>query len=135
MSKRFAATLFASMTLLFSPADAAAADRVQPGHWESKMTMAPSAKPMAVKYCITPAEAALMNGDLPVLRKYLVDSTKASMKGRCAVKSVEIKGNNRTVVALTCGKSEVVNTTTYHGDRYESLSSNGAIVSGNEAER
>jgi hypothetical protein len=31
---------------------------------------------------------------------------------------------------MACGKTEVVGTTTYHGDRYESASSNGTKLTG-----
>lgn len=122
MTKRFAVALF-----LFS-LTAAAADRVQPGQWETTMTMG-SAKPMVTKYCITAAEAKLMSGDLPTLRKYLQESTETNTRGVCKVKDVALSGN-RTIVTLVCGKNEITNTTTYHGDRYESTSSNGTTVAG-----
>jgi hypothetical protein len=70
-----------------------------------------------------------MNGDLATLRKYLTESTTTNTKGRCSVKSVDLK-DDRTIVAIVCGKSEVVGTTTYHGDRYESTNSNGTTVVG-----
>jgi hypothetical protein len=70
-----------------------------------------------------------MNGDLATLRKYVEDSTAKNTRGRCVVKSVAVKGN-QTTVAIACGKTEVVATTTYHGDHYESLSSNGTKIAG-----
>ncbi|HEV7239258.1 MAG TPA: DUF3617 family protein [Thermoanaerobaculia bacterium] len=128
MVRIFAITLFSSAILLLGATNAAAADRVQAGQWETTMTLG-TAKPMVTKYCITTREARLMSGDLATLRKYLEESTAANTKGRCAVKNVELNGN-RTVVTLVCGKTEVVGTTTYHGDRYESSSSDGTTVAG-----
>jgi hypothetical protein len=115
------------VTLLAAPQTFAAA-RVQAGQWETKLTIG-SSKPMRTEYCITPQEAALMNGDLATLRKYLEQSTREKTAGRCAIRDVAIKGN-QTIVTIACGKSVVVGTTTYHGDRYESSSSDGSSVMG-----
>lgn len=128
MTKMLAVTLISTAMFVFNAANAAAADRVKPGQWETKLT-AGSAPPMVTKYCISAAEAALMNGDLATLRKYLEDSTAEKTKGRCSVKSVELN-DNRTVVTMACGKAESVGTTTYFGDRYESVNSNGSTVVG-----
>jgi hypothetical protein len=119
--------LFAVL-LLCAAIPCAAADRVQAGQWETTMTMG-SAKPMVAKYCISAAEAKAMSGDLATLRKYVEESTKASTAGRCTVKSVALNGD-RTVVTIACGKSVVTNTTTYHGNRFESVSSSGSTVAG-----
>jgi hypothetical protein len=117
-----------SLSLLLVAADAAAADRVQAGQWETTMTgFGP--KPIVSKSCITAADAKLMNGDLASLRKYVEKSTASAMKGRCAVKNVTLNGN-RTVVTIACGKTEVAATTTYSGNRYESTSTNGTSMKG-----
>lgn len=128
MTRMFAVTLFSSAALLLGASSAVAADRVQAGEWENKMTMG-SAQPMVAKQCITAADAKLMNGDLATLRKYLEQSTATNTKGKCTVKDVKLNGN-RTIVTIACGKTEVVGTTTYHGDRYESTSSNGTTLVG-----
>ena len=114
--------------LLLCATSVAAAERVQPGEWETTMTMG-STQPMVGKYCITAAEAKSMSGDLATLRTYLEESTRNNTDGRCSLKDVALTGN-RTVVTIACGKTEVTNTTTYHGDRYESASSNGSSVAG-----
>jgi hypothetical protein len=101
---------------------------VKPGQWETKLSVG-TGKPMVSRHCITASEAALMNSDTATLRKYLEKSTATNTKGRCSVKNVEASGN-RTTVTLVCGKHKVVGTTTYHGDHYESTSSNGTTMSG-----
>jgi hypothetical protein len=126
--KTFAMSLLAAATFVFASASAAAADRVHSGEWETKMTP-PSGAPIVTKHCITDAEARLINGDAAALRKYVEDSTAKNTRGRCAVKKVDVNGN-RTVVTIACGKLEVVGTTTYFGDRYESSSSNGTKLTG-----
>jgi hypothetical protein len=114
--------------LLLCATSVVAADRVQSGEWETTMTMG-STKPMVSKHCITAAEAKLMNGDVATLRKYVEESTAKNTAGRCTVKDVALNGN-RTTVTIACGKTVVSSTTTYHGDRYESTSSNGSSLAG-----
>lgn len=127
MRRIFAVTAIL-LALLFSTANAAAADRVRAGQWETTMTLS-SGKPMVTKYCITPREARSMSGDEATLRQYLTESTAANTKGRCALKGVTLK-DDQTIVTIACGSTEVVTSTTYAGDRYESSSSNGAKVEG-----
>lgn len=117
------------LTTLSYAGAGAAAPRVQPGEWETKLTGPSVPAPMVTKYCITPAEATAMSGDLATLKRYVEDSTAERTKGRCFAKSVALNGD-RTVVTIVCGKTEVTATTTYHGDRYESSDSNGTKVTG-----
>jgi NADPH-dependent 2,4-dienoyl-CoA reductase/sulfur reductase-like enzyme len=127
MIRIVAAALFTA-TLLLGAVDAVAADRVQAGLWETTMTIG-TAKPVVTKACITAREAQLMNGDVATLRKYLEESTATKTRGRCAVKNVTVTGN-QTIATIACGKIEVTGTTTYHGDHYESSSSNGSKLVG-----
>jgi hypothetical protein len=124
MIRMSAVVLFSCATL-----SVAAADRLKAGEWETTLTMG-AGKPTVTKYCVTDADARLMNGDLAALRKYLDDSTAKNTRGRCIVKSLELRDNRTTIAKLTCGKTEVVNTTTYYGDRYSSTSSNGLTLAG-----
>jgi hypothetical protein len=128
MTRRLIATVVSCVALMLGAQSTAAADRVQAGEWETKMTLQ-SGKPLVSRYCISAADAEAMNGDLPALRKYLEESTKATTQGRCKVKNVELKGN-RTIVTIACGKKESVGTTTYHGNRFEASSSDGPTITG-----
>jgi hypothetical protein len=116
-------TLFFTATLLLCAVSATAADRVKAGLWTSQVTSSATKQPTTTS-CITAEQARLMNGDLATLRKYLIESTATNTAGRCSVKNVVIQ-DNRTIVTIVCGKTEVVGTTTYHGTSYESTSSNG----------
>jgi hypothetical protein len=118
----------AALLLVVAATAVTAADRVQQGQWQTTMTSG-SAKPTVTTHCITADEAKFMNSDAATLRKWVEQSTAKNTRGRCAVKSVEVAGN-RTVVAIACGKTVVTGTTTYHGDRYESSSSNGTKMVG-----
>lgn len=117
-----------SMMFVFVASQAFAADRVKAGRWETTLTMG-SATPMRTEYCVTAAEAGKMNGDAATLRKYLQESTAEKTNGRCALRDVKIKGK-QTIVTIACGRTEVVGTTTYHGDRYEATNSDGSRVAG-----
>ena len=46
----------------------------------------------------------------------------------CTVKDVKVSGNQVTLNTI-CGGEENMNTTTYHGDWYEQVNSNGMKVS------
>jgi hypothetical protein len=105
-----------------------AADRVIPGMWATRMSTG-TGKPVVTTSCLTVAQAKLMNGDLATLRKYVEESTAHNTRGRCAATNVRIDGN-KTIVTITCGKTVVVGTTTYHGDHYESSSTNGTTIAG-----
>jgi hypothetical protein len=125
--KTFASILLSSAVLLLVTREVRAANRVQAGEWETKATMA--GKPTVSKHCITADEARLMNGDEATLRKYVEQSTAEKTRGRCAVKSVSVS-DNKTVVTIACGTISVTATTIYHGDHYESTSSNGTTLVG-----
>ena len=70
-----------------------------------------------------------MSGDEATLRKHLAASTAENTKGRCTLKSVTLK-NDQTTVAIVCGATELITTTTYAGNRYKASTSNGAKVEG-----
>jgi hypothetical protein len=128
MTRKLTVIVFSCATLVFGARNTTAADRVQAGEWETKLTLG-SGEPMLTKYCITAADAASMNGDLATLRKYLEESTETNTGGMCKVKNVALNGN-RTIVTIACGETEVVGTTTYHGDRFEASSSDGSTATG-----
>lgn len=121
--KTFAVILFS-----FATVDLQAADRVQAGQWETTVAMG-AGRPMVTKYCISAAEAKAMNGDEAGLRKYLEQSIVENTKGRCWLKSVKLE-DDTTTVTLVCGRTELVSITSYFGDRYESVSSDGTTVAG-----
>ena len=128
MTRKLIVIAVSCATLVFGARNTAAADRVQAGEWETKLTLG-SAEPMLTRYCITAADAESMNGDLATLRKYLEESTETNTQGTCKVKKVELN-DNRSIVTIACGETEVVGTTTYHGDRFEASSSDGSTVTG-----
>ncbi|HWS72936.1 MAG TPA: DUF3617 family protein [Thermoanaerobaculia bacterium] len=127
-TSKTAAAAVVSFAMLLTAATALAAVRVQPGQWQTSMTTG-AGKPVVTSHCITPAEAALMNGDVAGLRKYVEQSTAKNTRGRCSVRDVTVS-DNRTTVTIACGTRVVVGTTTYHGDHYESTSSNGTKLVG-----
>jgi hypothetical protein len=108
--------------LALGPAPAGAADRVRPGQWE--ITFGDGTPGTAIKSCVTAAHANVVNGDDKIFQESLV---KAAEEVGCTVKEIKVSGNQVTINSV-CGGEQNMNTTTYHGDWYEQVNSNGARV-------
>jgi hypothetical protein len=108
--------------LALTVAAARAADRVQPGQWETTITA--GARDRVLKSCVTAAEANVANGDEKTFRASVV---KTAEDAGCTVKDVKVSGN-QVISDATCGGQQNTSTTTYHGDWYEQTSSNGPKV-------
>jgi hypothetical protein len=108
--------------LALTVTDAYAADRVQPGQWETTITA--GGRDRVMKACVTVAEASVANGDEKTFQASVV---KTAQDAGCTVKDVKVSGNQVTSDA-TCGGMQATSTTTYHGDWYEQTSSNGTKV-------
>lgn len=120
--------VIAVIAVALNAVNGVAAERVQPGKWETKLKIGKGAA-SAATYCISSAEAASMNGDAASLRRYVEKSTAEKTNGRCAMSKLELSGN-RVVVTVACGKTVMVSTTKYFGDRYESTTSDGTTITG-----
>jgi len=103
-------------------AEALAADRVQPGQWET--TISAGGQDRVMKSCITAAEASAANSDDQTFQASVV---KIAQDAGCTIKDVKVSGNQVTSDA-TCAGMHATSTTTYHGDWYEQVSSNGSKV-------
>ena len=103
-------------------AEALAADRVQPGQWET--TISAGGQDRVMKSCITAAEASAANSDDKTFQASVV---KIAQDAGCTIKDVKVSGNQVTSDA-TCAGMHATSTTTYHGDWYEQVSSNGSKV-------
>ena len=121
--KNISAPLVLSITMLaLSVTAARAADRVQAGQWE--ITIGDGAPGTAMKRCVTAAHANVVNGDDKTFQESLV---KAAEEVGCTVKDVKVSGNQVTLNSVCAGEQNM-NTTTYHGDWYEQVNSNGVKV-------
>ena len=121
--KKFSTSLLLSIAMLaLTVAAARAADRVQPGQWETTITA--GARDRVLKSCVTAAEANLANGDEKTFQQSVV---KTAEDAGCTVKDVKVSGN-QVISDATCGGHQNTSTTTYHGDWYEQTSSNGTKV-------
>jgi hypothetical protein len=115
--------LVLSIALLpLSVATAQAADRVNPGEWE--ITIGDGAPGTTMKSCVTAAHASVANGDDKTFQEALA---KSAAEVGCTVKEVKVSGNQVTINSV-CGGEQNINTTTYHGDWYEQVNSNGVKV-------
>ena len=99
---------------------AVAADRVQPGQWETTMNIAGQA--VTKSTCITQADADAINGDARSIRAY---AEKLNAAVGCKVTDVKADGNQVTVKSVCQSGRENVGTTTYRGDSFETVNTNG----------
>lgn len=92
-------------------APAHAADRVESGKWESAITADGALR--TTTYCITPEEAASLNGDSRTARDFA--EKKARKAGApCSFRSYEVKGDTITYTML-CESRTITDRTVYHG--------------------
>src|SRR5205807_3992771 len=121
--KNISASLVLSITVLaLSATLARGANRVQAGQWE--ITIGEGASGPAMRSCVTAAHANVANGEDNSFREYLV---KAAEESGCTVKDVKVSGNQVTIDSVCAGEQNM-NTTTYHGDWYEQINSNGTKI-------
>jgi hypothetical protein len=121
--KNSSAPLVLSIALLaLSVVTAQAADRVNPGQWE--ITIGDGPPGTGMKSCVTAAHAHVVNGDDKTFEESLA---KAAGEAGCTVKEVKVSGNQVTINSVCAGEQNM-NTTTYHGDWYEQVNSNGVKV-------
>ena len=108
--------------LALSVTAAQAADRVHAGQWE--ITIGDGAQGAPMRSCVTAAHANVANGDDKAFQEYLV---KAAEEVGCTVKDLKVSGNQVTIDSVCAGEQNM-NTTTYHGDWYEQVNSNGMKI-------
>jgi len=99
---------------------AEAADRVRPGQWELTITVA--GRTIAKSTCMTQRDADAINGDAQSIKAY---AEKVSAPAACKVTNVTINGDQVVVTSVCASEQENVGTTTYHGDRFETVNTNG----------
>jgi len=107
--------LFAGLAL-----PAGAADRIRAGEWQTTATINGQTSTSSV--CISQSDADLMNGDVKSVRS-IVEKTQEPSP--CRVRDVTVNGSQVKVTSFCFGQ-DVVTTTTYRGDSYEALISNGS---------
>ena len=100
---------------------AIAADRVRAGQWVGSWTDGTVTRPTSS--CMSQGDADAMNGDAKSIRAYLEKTIPPSI---CKLSDIKVDGGKVTYTA-TCGAAGPrVLTSTYHGDSFESVDSNGA---------
>jgi hypothetical protein len=101
---------------------ASAGDRVRAGQWDTTLNLA--GMTMSKSVCLSPGDAAALNGDATSIRTY-VDKINATTPSGCKVTDVKASGDQVTVKSVCAGGRETEGTTTYHGDSYETVTANG----------
>lgn len=124
MKRNRASALLAALIVVCGAVLAFAADRVRTGQWETTVTFPNGMEPRKSSNCVSEADAAAMNGDVASIRAVLVKDLGES---GCTVKDIAIKGN-QVVVTSVCMSRESTSTTTYHGDAFETVTTNGTKI-------
>jgi hypothetical protein len=99
-----------ALTLTATPA-LQAAERVNPGQWEFKSTVAGEAEKTRTS-CMTPAQAKPVNGDAQADRDFL---EKGAAARHCTVKDFKLEGNTLSYT-MVCPAYTFSDRTTYNGD-------------------
>jgi hypothetical protein len=100
---------------------AAAADRVRAGQWDTTVNLGGRAITKSV--CISKDDADAINGDAKSIGAYV---EKVSEPAGCKVTDVKVSGDQVNVTTVCAAGKENVGTTTYHGDSFETVNTNGA---------
>jgi hypothetical protein len=100
---------------------AEAANRVRAGQWE--MTVMVAGREVSRSTCLSQADADAINGDARSIKEY---AERVSSPAGCKVTDVTINGNQIIVTSVCAAGKQNVGTTTYHGDSFETVNTNGA---------
>jgi hypothetical protein len=115
MTKIHATALFLLALTLLSAPPLLAAERMKSGQWE--FTSTHQGRPaQTFKHCMTPADAASVNGDAKAGRA----AAEKSAGNKCALKEYKIAGDTVTYT-LACDTKTISSTVTYHGDSFEGV--------------
>ena len=99
----------------------AAANRVRAGQWETTLTIA--GRGVSRSTCLSQADADAINGDAQSIKAY---AERVSTPAACKVTDVKIVGDQVVVTSVCAEGKQNVGTTTYHGDTFETVNTNGA---------
>jgi hypothetical protein len=102
--------------LILSSGSLVAGARVVSGQWEHTMTTDGEPGSDKVTDCMTPEEAASINGDSQGGRAFF----EKKAHGACKLKVFELKGSTMSYV-VNCGARSVENTVTFHGETSEGV--------------
>lgn len=110
-----------TITLSCLAGGATAANRVKAGQWETTVQML--GRTMTKSTCLSPADATAINGDKQSIAEY---AERVAAPAGCKVSDVRIDGDRVSVTSVCASGKPHVGTTTYHGDRWETVNTNGA---------
>lgn len=114
------ALLFSCVFVLIA-LPAQAVDRLRAGQWETNVNT--NGRTRSHSACLSQGDADAMNADAASIRAV----TEKQTAGVCNVKDVKVNGS-QVVVTSVCSSKEITNTTNYHGDSYDSVSSAGSTI-------
>ena len=101
------------------PADAA--DRMRAGQWVGTTTV--TGKTFTTSNCMAQSDVEAMNGDAKSVRAYLETNIPPTI---CKLTDIKVSSGQVIYTSVCGGGAANVVTTTYHGNSFESTSTNGA---------
>jgi len=104
---------------------ARAVDRMHAGQWVG--TTVVGGKTYQTSNCMSPSDAAAMNGDASAVEAYL---KKIIPPEACEISAVKVDGPKVVYTAACGGGAPKVVTTFHHGDHLEGTDSTGAKIEG-----
>jgi hypothetical protein len=116
-------TSFAILMFIGLGLSAEAADRMRAGQWVGTTIVA--GKTYAQSTCVSPSDAAAMNGDAKAVKVYLETIIPSQI---CKITDVRAEGKQVTYTASCSGgtvKTVKTVTTAYYGDRSEGTDTTG----------
>jgi hypothetical protein len=120
--KNIALPLVLSIAVGATVAPAQAADRIRAGEWA--LILGEGERDNGMKRCITASQASVVNGDDKTFGEFL---GKGEPEAGCTIKNVRVSGNQVSIDSV-CKGEQTTNITTYHGDWYEQVNSDGTKV-------
>jgi hypothetical protein len=100
---------------------AGARERVHAGQWETTVSIAGNT--MTKSSCLSQRDADEINGDEASIKAYV---ERVSAPAGCKVSDVHIDGDTVSVTSTCASGKQNVGKTTYHGDSFETVNTNGA---------
>ena len=117
--------VLAACVLACLATSAEAADRMRAGQWTGKTTI--KDRSFNTSNCMTQGDVDAMNGDAKSIRTQLEKTIPPEI---CKLSDIKVNGSE-VIYTSTCGSAAAnVVTTKYHGDSFESVTSNGTKSEG-----
>ena len=112
--------VFVACVMIIMASFAEAADRVRSGQWVGKSVVKDKTYPSSE--CLTQGDVEAMNGDAKSIKTYMEKKIPPEI---CKLTNIKVNGSEIIYTASCVTGAVNVVTTKYHGDSFESVSTDG----------